>query len=155
VINNINTKLLQLEWLNLELKWINYEFPKFGILFCIKKNFWIKSNSFLSYLDCGHYLTETQGFCAKDTKTQNSHSVDCGLNTWFCRDSFATSRARRGISGYRPPDQNQRPRWYRHDSKQVRDNSRPIRSNGQEHPTPKRYDQTNLDCPLLDLRPPS
>jgi hypothetical protein len=33
----------------------------------------------LSYLDCGHYLTETQGFCAKDTKTQNSHSVDCGL----------------------------------------------------------------------------
>jgi hypothetical protein len=33
VINNINTKLLQLEWLNLELKWIKYEFHKFLVLF--------------------------------------------------------------------------------------------------------------------------
>jgi hypothetical protein len=33
VINNINTKLLQPEWLNLELKWINYELYKFMELF--------------------------------------------------------------------------------------------------------------------------
>jgi hypothetical protein len=28
VINNIKTKLLPLEWINLELKWGSYEFPK-------------------------------------------------------------------------------------------------------------------------------
>jgi hypothetical protein len=33
MMNNIKTKLLQLEWLNLELKWINYEFHKFLELF--------------------------------------------------------------------------------------------------------------------------
>jgi hypothetical protein len=33
VMNNINTKLLQLEWINLELKWIKYEFYKFLELF--------------------------------------------------------------------------------------------------------------------------
>jgi hypothetical protein len=29
VINNINTKLLQLEWIKKELKWIFYELNKF------------------------------------------------------------------------------------------------------------------------------
>jgi hypothetical protein len=29
LVDNINTKLMQLEWLNLELKWINYELYKF------------------------------------------------------------------------------------------------------------------------------
>jgi hypothetical protein len=29
VINNIKTKLLQLEWTKKELKWISYEFNKF------------------------------------------------------------------------------------------------------------------------------
>jgi hypothetical protein len=33
VIDNIKTKLLQLGWLNLELKWINYELYKFMELF--------------------------------------------------------------------------------------------------------------------------
>jgi hypothetical protein len=33
LIDNINKKLLQLEWLNLELKWINYELYKFVELF--------------------------------------------------------------------------------------------------------------------------
>jgi hypothetical protein len=33
LIDNVNTKLLQLEWLNLELKWINYELYKFMELF--------------------------------------------------------------------------------------------------------------------------
>jgi hypothetical protein len=32
VINNINTKLLQLEWVSLELKWIFYELNKFLVL---------------------------------------------------------------------------------------------------------------------------
>jgi hypothetical protein len=33
LIDNVNTKLLQLELLNLELKWINYELYKFMELF--------------------------------------------------------------------------------------------------------------------------
>jgi hypothetical protein len=33
MMNNIKTKLLQLEWINLELKWIFYEFNKFLDLF--------------------------------------------------------------------------------------------------------------------------
>jgi hypothetical protein len=33
LIDNINKKLLQLEWLNLELKWIKYELNKFMDLF--------------------------------------------------------------------------------------------------------------------------
>jgi hypothetical protein len=33
LVDNINTKLLQLEWLNLELKWIIYELYKFPVLF--------------------------------------------------------------------------------------------------------------------------
>jgi hypothetical protein len=31
--NNIKTKLLQLEWINLELKWTKYELNKFLDLF--------------------------------------------------------------------------------------------------------------------------
>jgi hypothetical protein len=52
---------MPLEWINFELNSSSYEFPKFGTLFCIKNNFCIKFNRFLSYLDCGHYLTKTQG----------------------------------------------------------------------------------------------
>jgi hypothetical protein len=63
----------------LELNSSSYEFPKFGTLFCIKNNFCIKFNRFLSYLDCGHYLIETQGFYAKDTKTQNHPGEDRGF----------------------------------------------------------------------------
>jgi hypothetical protein len=33
VINNINTKLIQLEWIKKELNSSSYEFPKFGTLF--------------------------------------------------------------------------------------------------------------------------
>jgi hypothetical protein len=33
VINNINTKLMQLEWVKKELKWIFYELNKFLELF--------------------------------------------------------------------------------------------------------------------------
>jgi hypothetical protein len=33
MIDNIKTKLLQLEWINLEQKWIKYEFYKFLDLF--------------------------------------------------------------------------------------------------------------------------
>jgi hypothetical protein len=33
MMNNIKTKLLQLEWINLELKWIKYELYKFLDLF--------------------------------------------------------------------------------------------------------------------------
>jgi hypothetical protein len=51
--------------MNLELNSSSYEFPKFETLFCIKKNFCIKFNRFLSYLDCGHYLIETQGVLRK------------------------------------------------------------------------------------------
>jgi hypothetical protein len=29
VIDNINTKLYELEWINLDLIWISYEFSKF------------------------------------------------------------------------------------------------------------------------------
>jgi hypothetical protein len=39
MMNNIKTKLLQLEWINLELNSSSYEFPKFGTLYCIKKIF--------------------------------------------------------------------------------------------------------------------
>jgi hypothetical protein len=41
MMNNIKTKLLQLEWINLELNSSSYEFPKFETLFCIKKDFCI------------------------------------------------------------------------------------------------------------------
>jgi hypothetical protein len=102
VINNINTKLLQLEWLNLELKLINYEFPKFGILFCIKKNFWIKSNSFLSYLDCGHYLTETQWVLRK--RHQDWELPQCGLRVSYLilRGLLCIIGGRRGMVACRP-----------------------------------------------------
>jgi hypothetical protein len=33
VMNNINTKLMQLEWINNELKWIYYNLNKFLELF--------------------------------------------------------------------------------------------------------------------------
>jgi RAB protein geranylgeranyltransferase component A len=33
VIKNINTKLMQLEWIKKELNSSSYEFPKFGTLF--------------------------------------------------------------------------------------------------------------------------
>jgi hypothetical protein len=33
VINNINTKLMQLEWIKKELKWIYYDLNKFMELF--------------------------------------------------------------------------------------------------------------------------
>jgi hypothetical protein len=33
VINNINTKLMQLEWIKKELKWIYYDLNKFLELF--------------------------------------------------------------------------------------------------------------------------
>jgi hypothetical protein len=33
VINNINTKLMQLEWINLELEWVKHEFYNFLDLF--------------------------------------------------------------------------------------------------------------------------
>jgi hypothetical protein len=33
MINNINMNLLQLEWINLKLKWIKYELNKFLDLF--------------------------------------------------------------------------------------------------------------------------
>jgi hypothetical protein len=32
-MDNIKTKLMSLEWINLELKWIKYEFHKFLELF--------------------------------------------------------------------------------------------------------------------------
>jgi hypothetical protein len=38
VINNIKTKLMPLEWINSELKWIFYELNKFLDLFLYKKN---------------------------------------------------------------------------------------------------------------------
>jgi hypothetical protein len=37
VINNINTKLMQLEWIKKELKWIFYELNKILELFLYKK----------------------------------------------------------------------------------------------------------------------
>jgi hypothetical protein len=37
VINNINIKLMQLEWVKKELKWIFYELNKFLRLFLIQK----------------------------------------------------------------------------------------------------------------------
>jgi hypothetical protein len=39
MMNNSNPKLLQLEWINLELNSSSYDFPKFGTLFCIKRIF--------------------------------------------------------------------------------------------------------------------
>jgi hypothetical protein len=45
LIDNIITKLMPLEWINLELKWIKYEFHKFLELF-----FYWKSLSNISYL---------------------------------------------------------------------------------------------------------
>jgi hypothetical protein len=33
IINNINMRLMQLEWIKKELKWITYEFNKFLELF--------------------------------------------------------------------------------------------------------------------------
>jgi lysine/ornithine N-monooxygenase len=37
LINNVNTKLLQLEWIKKELKYITYEFSKLLKLFFIQK----------------------------------------------------------------------------------------------------------------------
>jgi hypothetical protein len=37
LVDNINTKLMQLEWLNLELKWLKYELYKFlAFIFTLK-----------------------------------------------------------------------------------------------------------------------
>jgi hypothetical protein len=60
-----------------------YEFLKFGTLFCIKKNFCIKFNKFLSYLDCGHYLIEIQGVLRK--RHQDSELPQFGLRVVFCK----------------------------------------------------------------------
>jgi hypothetical protein len=35
-MNNIKTKLMPLEWIDLELEWIKYELYKFLEFFCIK-----------------------------------------------------------------------------------------------------------------------
>jgi hypothetical protein len=39
VINNINTNLMQLEWVKKELTWISYELNKILELFIYKKSF--------------------------------------------------------------------------------------------------------------------
>jgi hypothetical protein len=52
-------------------------FLSLGHYFCIKKNFCIKFNRFLSFLDCGHYLSETQGALRK--RHQDSELPQCGL----------------------------------------------------------------------------
>jgi hypothetical protein len=40
VINNINTKLMQLEWIKKELKWSSYEFSKLlKFVFILKVSF--------------------------------------------------------------------------------------------------------------------
>jgi hypothetical protein len=46
VIHNINTKLMQLEWIKKELKWINYELTKFLQLFLYQKSFFALIYSF-------------------------------------------------------------------------------------------------------------
>jgi hypothetical protein len=48
-------------------------FLSLGHYFAFKKNFCIKFNRFLSYLDCGHYLTETQGVLRKRHQDSEQH----------------------------------------------------------------------------------
>jgi hypothetical protein len=59
VINNINTKLLQLEWVNLELKWIFYYFN-------IKNSFSLMFIPFISTLDCAQYYKGVQGAISRN-----------------------------------------------------------------------------------------
>jgi hypothetical protein len=37
LIDNINTKLMQLEWIKTELKWIYYDFKEVSIIVLIQK----------------------------------------------------------------------------------------------------------------------
>jgi hypothetical protein len=54
LINNINTKLLQLEWIKKELKYITYEFSKLLKLFLYKKSFSTLLPSAYLFLGCAH-----------------------------------------------------------------------------------------------------
>jgi hypothetical protein len=79
LIDNINTKLMPLKWINLELKWIKYELYKFLEL----------NIGFLCSLDCAPKTEKPRGYSAKDSKTQWYTRVGGGFILVKFRDSLA------------------------------------------------------------------
>jgi hypothetical protein len=64
--NNINMRLMQLEWTKNELKWITYELNKVLELFLYTKIIFSGRFYYLkSYLDCGHNFTKGAGLLYK------------------------------------------------------------------------------------------
>jgi iron-sulfur cluster repair protein YtfE (RIC family) len=61
VINTINTKLMQLEWVKKKLKWNFYELNKFWIYFFIHKNHFYNISLFTKLLDWAHNYQKVQG----------------------------------------------------------------------------------------------
>jgi hypothetical protein len=61
VIDNFETKLMQLEWTKKELKWIFYKLTKFYIYFYTRKAFSILFFLFLKFLDWTHNYQVVQG----------------------------------------------------------------------------------------------
>jgi hypothetical protein len=107
VVDNIKTKLLQLERINLELKWIKYKLFKFlDLFFCIKNQFPELFLYFYHTLDRATNSIECRGPCASVLKTQNNIRMDGGLITKKSRDSLEKSPGRRGILLPEPPDPN-------------------------------------------------
>jgi hypothetical protein len=85
VINNINTKLLQLEWLNLELKWINYVFHKFLDLFLYYKSISVINYPFPLFSGPSTNYREPRGQIKKFSPDSDNSEVDCGFISWFPR----------------------------------------------------------------------
>jgi hypothetical protein len=62
VINNIKTKLIPLEWINLELKWIFYELNKFFVfIFILKKPIFFINSEFLKGSELGTIFLKRLG----------------------------------------------------------------------------------------------
>jgi hypothetical protein len=79
VLKNIKTKLMTLEWLSLEQKWILYEFSKFLEFLCIKNQFPYLILYFYFPLDCASFSVKHRGSGEKESKTQAITELDRGL----------------------------------------------------------------------------
>jgi hypothetical protein len=87
--NNINMNLLQLEWINLELKWIKQVSGFIFVLEIIFLNYFIP---FIRWMDWGHYSVEDH----EPSYNYSSTIFDCGLITRKVEGSFERSARRRG-----------------------------------------------------------
>jgi hypothetical protein len=107
MINNVNTNLMQLEWIKKELKWISYELNKFLKLFLYKKSFSILFYSVCLFIGLHAVLPGSSGFILQVLGPQCNdliNSLDYGLITTNTRGSFVKLPSRKGIVDHGPLD---------------------------------------------------